>query len=400
MNLARQETGAARIGGQVYVVGGIITAAPTSTDTVEVYDIALDQWTFAPSMPVALDHMGVVALNGQLWVIGGFSADFVPRSQVWIFDPTGGTWSAGPPLPSPRGGCWAVAHSGRIIVLGGTDTSGAATASTFLFDPGSGQWSSGASMRTAREHLTAVTAGAFVYAIGGRGNGLGARDVHERYDPASDQWTSLAPMPTKRSAMATAVVGERIVVAGGEIPMLHSVTEVYDIPSDTWHTQTAMPIPRHGVAAISIDGGMLVPAGATAQFYGATSAVDFFEPGPLIELNGTPQQGQTVSFGVRVAPSFEIGSRVLVALSCTGTSGIPLPGGRSLPLTFDTCTALGLQFGPLLQTTIDGSGQGTTPAIPFPAAPVGLTVRAAALTWDPNTGTILSTTSPIQFLTQ
>ncbi len=400
LSLARQETGAARIGNQIYVVGGITSSAPTSTDTVEVYDIALDQWTFAPSMPLALDHMGVAALNGKLYVIGGWAGDFTSRSEVWVFDPGTGNWTAGPPLPAPRGGCWAVTHGARIYVFGGVNVADVAQASTYIFDPNSNQWSSGADMPTAREHLTTVSNGTYIYVIGGRGNGLGARDVNERYDPVADQWTTLAPMPTKRSAMAMALVGERIVVAGGEIPVLHAVNEVYDIPTDTWHTQTAMPFPRHGVAAIPLDNGMLVPAGATSQFFGSSTICDFFEPGPLLELNGTPQPGQSTSFSVRFGSTLDFGAKALVVLSCSGNSGILLPGGRTLSLTFDGCTSIGLQFGVLFQATLDGTGNGSTPSITFPNVPSGLTVHAAAFTWDGGSGTIRSTTGPIDFVTQ
>src|SRR5262245_45726591 len=70
LQTSRQETGAARIGGTVYVVGGLRTGF-VATNTVEAYDIAGDSWSFIPPMPAALDHMGAVALGGKLYVIGG-----------------------------------------------------------------------------------------------------------------------------------------------------------------------------------------------------------------------------------------------------------------------------------------------------------------------------------------
>ena len=72
MNIARQECGAAMIGENVYVVGGLLAGFPlTATDTVEVYDVAMNTWTLSTSMPAALDHMAVAAVNGKLYVMGG-----------------------------------------------------------------------------------------------------------------------------------------------------------------------------------------------------------------------------------------------------------------------------------------------------------------------------------------
>ncbi len=105
LNLARQECGAARIGEHVYVVGGLLPGAPLrATDTVEVYEIATDTWSFAAPAPVGLDHMAVVATDGKLYVIGGYAADFRARDETWIYDPVENTWSEGAPLPAPRGG--------------------------------------------------------------------------------------------------------------------------------------------------------------------------------------------------------------------------------------------------------------------------------------------------------
>src|SRR6185295_1861675 len=72
---ARQEVGAARIGGKVFVVGGLL-ANFQATSSVEAYDIALDQWAPVAAMPAARDHMAVVAIGGILYVAGGFAGDF------------------------------------------------------------------------------------------------------------------------------------------------------------------------------------------------------------------------------------------------------------------------------------------------------------------------------------
>lgn len=277
MNLARQETGAARIGGKVYVVGGLITGF-VATPTVEAYDIALNQWSFVAPLPIGLDHMAVAAAGGKLFVMGGYAGNFQARTDVRVYDPATNSWSNGPALPSARGACWAVEHGGKIYLFGGRDAAGVTRRTTFILDPQANLWSTGADMPTAREHLTAASLGAYIYVVGGR-NGPSTA-VNERYDPAANQWQTMAPMPTARSATATASLFGRLHVAGGEIPMLFDVHEVYDPQDDSWSTAPSMSLPRHGVAAVALDDRILAPAGGTVQGLAPTAQVDAFVPEP------------------------------------------------------------------------------------------------------------------------
>lgn len=271
----RQETGAARIGQRVYVVGGLMSGA-RATASVEVYDVVADRWSEVAPLPVALDHMGVAAVAGKLYVVGGFAGDFNARSELWIYDPAVDEWSAGAAMPEARGALWAVAFGPRLYVFGGTDAGGAARDSTFIYDPAGDEWSVGAPMTQRREHLNAVVVGDFIYVLGGRAGPSTARN--ERYHPQTDTWRTLAPMPTARSAAAVAAHGGRIYVMGGEVPRLFAVNEVYDPETDSWDCAAAMPVPRHGVAAVPLDAGILVPGGGVVQGLLPTDVVDLFVP--------------------------------------------------------------------------------------------------------------------------
>lgn len=285
MNLARQEVGAARIGDKVYVVGGLDGGFLfRATDTVEVYDIANDEWSFVAPLPEARHHSAVAAHGGLLYVIGGNpTGSFQARSEVFVYDPQQDSWSSAEPLPGARSACWGVTLNDRIYVFGGENDAGDVQASTLIFDPVADEWSIGADMPTARGHLTASVAGDLIFVIGGRNgnsqNPGGTLDVNEAYDPVSDQWQTLAPMPTARSAPAQATFDGKIYVAGGEIPQLFAVHEVYDVATDTWDGAPSMPIPRHGVAAVALDDRILLPAGGVVQGVLPTAMVDSFVPG-------------------------------------------------------------------------------------------------------------------------
>ncbi len=290
LQIARQETGAARLGDSVYVFGGLLAGTPLrATASVEIYSLTSGGWTFGEPLPVPLDHMAAAAADGHLFVMGGYSGDFQARADVWINDPAQPQWTPGAPIPEPRGAAWAVEHGGKIYLFGGTNAAGAVTRTTFIYDPAQNQWSSGADMPTRREHLNAVAAGPYIYVIGGRnGPSTGA---NERFDPANNQWASLAPMPTPRSAMVLGVIGSFIYAAGGEVPMLFAINEVYSIAGVGWGTATPMTVPRHGVAAVSLESAIFAPGGGTVQGLHPTDYVDRFVaevPGGVVEGGAPP----------------------------------------------------------------------------------------------------------------
>ena len=85
LGLARQEHGAARIGDEVYVVGGLVIPF-SSTNQVEVLDLGTGLWSAAAPLPVAADHVAVAAVGGKLYVAGGFGASFQVFDDLWIYD--------------------------------------------------------------------------------------------------------------------------------------------------------------------------------------------------------------------------------------------------------------------------------------------------------------------------
>lgn len=320
MNLTRQEVGAARIGDKVYVVGGLDGGFLfRATDTVEVYDIGNDEWSFVSPLPQARHHYAVAAHGGLLFVIGGNpSGSFQARSEVFVYDPQQDLWSDGAPLPSARSGCWGVTLHDRIYVFGGENDAGDVQPSTLIFDPVADAWSIGADMPTSRGHLTASVAGDLIFVIGGRdGNSQNTGEslnVNEVYDPVADQWQTLAPMPTARSAPAQVTFDGKIYVAGGEIPQVFAVHEVYDVATDTWDVALTMPIPLHGAAAVALDDRILIAGGGKVQGVLPTDMVYSFVPG-----------------GVAV-PAASTWGIVAFALAITSLGTILIRGRESLSL--------------------------------------------------------------------
>ena len=101
--LERTEVGAARIGDSIYVVGGFLPP-DTTTAAVERFDITRNRWQRLAPMPIAVNHPAVAALDGYLYVYGGYTdSSFGPvTGALQRFDPRSGSWRQLPPSPQPR----------------------------------------------------------------------------------------------------------------------------------------------------------------------------------------------------------------------------------------------------------------------------------------------------------
>ncbi len=148
---------------------------------------------------------------------------------------------------------------------------------------------------------------------------------------------------------------------------------------------------------LSVEGRYLLiesPSGALVE--GDTNGVmDVFLHDTIrAEFEGTPSPGQPGNFAVFSAIG-ETGYLALVLLSCSGTDGFGLPGdGRTVPLSFDACTALGLSLSPFLSATIGSTGIARTPSMQFPHLPVGFIFYWSAVTIDQSVPRFVTVTGP------
>jgi N-acetylneuraminic acid mutarotase len=110
--------------GRVLVVGGFEGPGSTrASKKVEIYDPAMNRWSFAADMDVErVNHTANLLADGRVLVLGGRdqvqTPDYFEDSE--IYDPSTNTWSEGPSLVQSR--AWHTATSlanGTIVVTGG-----------------------------------------------------------------------------------------------------------------------------------------------------------------------------------------------------------------------------------------------------------------------------------------
>ena len=279
MQRPRSELGAAGIADAIYVVGGF-----GGETMLDVFDTAAGTWTTGADLPLGVHHPGVAALNGTLYVAGGY-AETGATDSVWAYDPAADAWEARAPLPTARGALGLAALDGRLYAVGGAEDhlGGPVTGTVEAYDPAADAWTELAPLPTPREHLAVAAGAGVIFAIGGRANGdEGERfaAAAEAFDPASGTWTTLPHLPTPRGGFAGAVVAGRLVVLGGERgTTTFDTVEAFDPETSAWTALPSLPIARHGVAAVAIGDTLYAVAGSTragtVENTGAVEALQF-----------------------------------------------------------------------------------------------------------------------------
>ena len=276
----RQEMGVAAVDGKVYVVGGFDDSGQ-AVATVEAYDPSTNRWTQRASLPSPLHHVNVAGVGSKLYVVGGLTgSSFAASRTTLVYDPAQDSWAPLTSMPAgtERGASGVAVLDGRIVVAGGLR--GASVTDASVFDPQTNAWSPLQPLAVARDHLAAATVGGRVYAVAGRDQGA-LKAALEVLDAASGTWSRRADIPTARGGVAAAELSGRLVVLGGEgnrsdpAGIFHQ-TESYDPSADAWRTDTQMLTGRHGIGAAVVGDRLYVPGGATEEGFGAVAVNESF----------------------------------------------------------------------------------------------------------------------------
>jgi hypothetical protein len=211
-----------------------------------------DSWVSKAPLQVARGGLGVDAVNGKIYAIGGstqsglspINSGFTGTNEE--YDPTIDAWTFKASMPTPRARFAIAAYQDRIYCIGGTtgyssSTGYALTDVTETYDPETDTWETKASMPTARDTLQANVVKGKIYLIGG----YPSETLNEVYDPETDSWTTNAPAPTGVSDYASAVVDDKIYIVGVFLNSLsHNydpITEIYDPEVDKWSLGSPPP---------------------------------------------------------------------------------------------------------------------------------------------------------------
>jgi len=272
----------AELGGKIYVAGGLTTLTDALA-AFEVYDPATDTWTKLPDLPEPRHHAGLAALDGKLYLTGGYPAGgwpWTPSDRVFRYDPETGEWEEATPMRRPRAAHTSAVVDGKLYVIGGvtidvTDVD----ATVEVYDPATDRWEARAPMPTAREHLASAVIDGRIYVVGGRRVNFNFATL-EVYSPETDSWATLPAMPTPRGGIAAAALRGKLYVFGGELlgGSTFKATEEFDPSTSTWLQMADMPTGRHGIAAAAVGDWIYVIAGGLVAGASHSTTNEAFRP--------------------------------------------------------------------------------------------------------------------------
>jgi len=227
-----------------------------------------DYWTSKAPMQAARSGLGVAAVNGKIYAIGGSNASgfapSMPGSSVLgnednvaaneEYDPATDTWTYKASMPTPRIHFAIAVYQNKIYCIGGYTENGY-TGVNEVYDPATDTWETKTSMPTARGGLTANVVNGKIYLIGGTLNGT----LNEVYDPTTDTWTTKTPSPKDTTFVicVSAVFEKKIYVIGDTSQDQHyNLNQIYDTETDTWSYGTSPPSSVDGGAAAATTGNL------------------------------------------------------------------------------------------------------------------------------------------------
>ena len=265
MEIARSETPAAVIDETIYVPGGLVSTAQGVgvAASVERYRSDTNTWDSVAEMPAPRHHSMSVAVDGLVYVLGGFGDGFDPWATGWVFEPQPNGWSEIADLPLSVGAGAAVEIEGIIYVVGGVPLG----TSLYAYDPRDDIWETLAPMAQAREHTAAVVYEGDLWVLGGRWEDAMLNSV-EIFDTESGAWTSGPSMQEARSGFGATVLGGRIFVAGGEVFdqsngfVATALDTVEQFDGETWTFVEPLPRHLHGVPMVTVGDSIYVLSGS------------------------------------------------------------------------------------------------------------------------------------------
>jgi hypothetical protein len=354
--------------------------------------------------------MAFDAARGVTILFGGLTPSYDSLADTWQWDGT--TWTQLSPATSPPArrahGMVYDSFRRRIVLFGGkVGFAGQVLDDTWEWDGANWieQFPIHKPPELARHGMAYDSANRDTVLFGGFGPTSGFNDTTYLWD--GNDWIAANP-PTRPPAMEgmgmTYDSHRRVTVLfGGRGADGTLLKDVWEWDGNNWHHV----LPALGPSALahfplaydSTRGRVVLFGGQGQEVTDVFSDTwELFGTYARLRLDGIPKSPNDVHFTVLNAFG-ESGNLGLALLSCSGTSGFVLDG-RIVPLTFDSCTAVGLGLHSALSGVVDDTGTVITPVISFPPIFAGLVVYSAAVTVDFAPGRLVSITPPISFVTQ
>ncbi len=272
---------AVTVNGKIYVMGGHNYLEDGTSDKIRVYDPLTEVWmTKTEVMPKPVWGYGMAVIGNKIYVAGGASKGCT--NKAYEYDTEAGTWQQKASLSEFRKGLGLVAVDGKLYAIGGIGSTENSNAVGYIgtvevFDPAneSTGWQTKAIMPMPRADFAAVSFGTNIYIFGGHNkDGLPLNTV-DVYDTVNNTWTTLqTKMPISRTGCKAVVRNGKINIIGGfgdKNNFLGDI-DVFDPTAGTWSKEINLKVPRMGMASAEANGSIYVMGGYNSE--GCTDSVE------------------------------------------------------------------------------------------------------------------------------
>jgi hypothetical protein len=254
MQQARSGLGVAAVNGKIYAIGGSVENGVVGTN--EEYDPETDTWTYKTPMPTPMAQFATAVYKNKIYCISEHVNE--------VYDPATDSWEIKEPIPTLRLGLGANVVNGKIYLIGGyVSNSSSSTGFSFLslnevYDPETDSWSTKAEMPTAVVGFRSAVVDSKIYVI--------QDDLNQIYDAATDTWSLGTPLPHSSisDARPVATTGvnapKRIYVFGG------GETQVYDPESNSWTFGADTPT-KHFFFGVAVVNDLLYVIGGSTETF-------------------------------------------------------------------------------------------------------------------------------------
>jgi N-acetylneuraminic acid mutarotase len=279
MHQARSGLGVVAVNGKLYAIGGsTVTGSYPYSGGVEglneEYDLSSNTWTYKTPMPTPMSEFGIAVYNNKIYCM----KDNVNQ----VYDPITDTWENRTAMPTPRLSLSANVVDGKIYIIGGYDRSlpygGDATAINEVYDPETDTWSTKAPMLAEKSDYASAVIEDKIYIIGGGSLSQPLLTVTQIYDTKTDSWSYGAPFPYEYLSFRF-LEGEKAgVTSGVDAPKLiyifagvhetggetEYLVQIYNPNNDSWTDCAEIPTDRTGFGVAVLDDLFYVIGGETS----------------------------------------------------------------------------------------------------------------------------------------
>lgn len=343
--------------GIAYVIGG--TSGIDPANQTFKYDIAADAWSTGFDLPVARNFAVAEAVNGKIYVIGGYQqlSPLQIVAQVLEYDPGTGTLDIKADIPTPVAGAASVVIGGRIYVLGGSGSGGYNVDYKDLvqvFDPSANSWEQATVLPFAARSLGAAVVGNTIIAAGGYNNKSAPAIKRAAYkgevSGTTITWTALPDYPETDgiNRVSTGATADKVYFCSGQTNRsVTAKTYALDPTAGDWEQQGDKPNAVHSSGRMVYDGSnrLFVFGGQTASSQSALNEALGTITAPSLSFNGKPistkiQTGSEKKFGWKIANpgSATLTWDIAVDPPSTDWLSISKTSGSLLPETADDIT--------------------------------------------------------------